>query len=325
MDEQDFVRFLQENFNFRFGTGIGDDTSVVKTGDAYQLITKDILIENVHFRLDYYSLAEIALKSLAVNLSDLAAMGGAGEYFYLGLGCPERLTEKQIFAFFKGLKQGCERWNIELAGGDFSTSPGLFISITMVGRAKTPVYRHGAKENDLVGITGVTGASALGLQLLQKGIKRGPFAAAHKTAAPEIKKGLVLAKYVNAMIDVSDGLLIDLKRILTASKKGANIFYEKIPVANRLKRVCAQHGFDEYEAVLAGGEDYVLLFTISPQKELALRQDKEKIGYYIIGEITGRENEIRVTRDGSIINVKSLGYDHLKKSRSDNLSSPPEF
>lgn len=311
MDERDFVRFLEENFSFSFGKGIGDDTSVVKSGEAYQLITKDILIENVHFTLDYFNPEEIALKALAVNLSDIAAMGGEAEYFYLGLGFPRKLGERHIFDFFRGLKKGCEKWRVELAGGDFSMSAAMFISITLVGRAANPVYRGGAEQSDLLGITGVTGESAVGLKLLQRGIKTSPFVERHKTVTPEIGKGFILSKFVHSMIDVSDGLLIDLSRILAASKKGAKLFYEKIPVREKMRQVCQEHGFNEYEVVLAGGEDYVLLFTLSPEKESELSKSEEHIEYYIIGEITGQENEIEVTHNNKIISSKRLGYDHF--------------
>ncbi len=310
MDEQDFVQFLEKNFSFRAGFGIGDDASVVKAGDTYQIITKDILIENVHFKLDYFNLEEIALKSLAVNLSDIAAMGGTAEYFYLGLGFPTRLAESKIFDFFKGLKKGCRQWQVELAGGDFSVSPSLFISITLVGRAQRPVYRSGAQKNDLIAITGPSGESAVGLKLLGKGKRTGYFVRKHKVVKPEIGKGLILSRFVNAMIDVSDGLLIDLKRILTASKKGAHIFYEAMPVSDKMRQVCQEYGFDEYDAVLAGGEDYVLLFTFSPEKEPKLRE--QDIGYHIIGKITDQTDYLLVKHHDRVIHTKDLGYDHFQ-------------
>jgi len=309
MDEARFVRFLEERFPFSHGTGIGDDTSVVKSGDRYQLITKDLFIENVHFSLDYYTLEEAALKSVAVNLSDIAAMGGEPLYFYLGLGFPRRLGEDANRAFFSGLEKACKQWRVELAGGDFSSAGHLYISITMVGKAKNPIYRKGARAGDLIGITGVTGESAIGLKLLQKGIRTGPMVQKHKTVQPEIEKGLILSRYVNAMIDVSDGILIDLKRVLAASGVGAAIRYENIPVTREIKETCARLQLDEYETVLAGGEDYVLLFTLSPEKEKALR--REHIDYFIIGEITTNEGELIVKDRGKSIETKTDGYDHF--------------
>lgn len=310
MDEARFVEFLKERFPFSYGMGIGDDTSVVKMGDDYQLITQDLLIENVHFSLDYYTLEEVALKSIAVNLSDIAAMGGNSQYFYLGLGFPKLLGEEAHIAFFSALEKGCRQWQVELAGGDFSSAAHLYISITMIGRAKNPIYRHNAQAGDLIGITGVTGESAIGLMLLKKGIHSGPIVEKHKTVFPEIKKGPILANYVNAMIDVSDGLLIDLKRVLTASGKGAKIFYENIPVTKEIRETCALHQMDEHEPVLAGGEDYVLLFTITPEREKELR--KENIDYYIIGEITPQPENLIILDKGKLIQPRTNGYDHFR-------------
>ncbi len=309
MNEADFVTFLQDNFPFSHGKGIGDDTSVVKTGDCCQLVTKDILIENIHFKLDHFTLEELALKSLAVNLSDIAAMGGEPQYFYLGLGIPPGMKKEKWLNFFMGLKKGCRQWNVELAGGDFSMSALMVISITVIGKAQKPIYRNNAQTHDLVGITGVTGESALGLKLLLKGIKRGYFVDRHKQVTPEIQKGQILSRYVNAMIDLSDGLLMDLNRVLTASRKGARIVYENLPVTPNMKKICRENGWNEYEIVLGGGEDYVLLFTIS--RENLPKLEKEKPGYYIIGEVTGTPGSLKVEHKGKPIQTTCLGYDHF--------------
>jgi thiamine-monophosphate kinase len=313
MDEQAFVGFLQKHFPFSRGLGIGDDTSIVKVGDTYQLISTDILIEGIHFSLDNFSMKELALKSLAVNLSDIAAMGGTPHYFYLGLGFPQKLTKKDLNDFYRGLKQGCRKWKVELAGGDFSRSSALFISITLVGQAEQPVYRSGAEQGDLIGITGATGASALGLKCLMSHIQHTYFIQKHKEVDPEIEKGQILAPYANAMIDVSDGLIIDLKRILTASHKGAEISFEKIPVSTEMTTLCRNHNFDLYELVLAGGEDYVLLFTLSPEREPALRA--RQMTYHIIGQVRETPQYLTVKHHGRTIRLKSPGYDHFKQHR----------
>jgi len=311
MNEADFVTFLQDTFPFSRGKGIGDDTSVVKTGDCFQLVTKDILIENIHFKLDHFTLEELALKSLAVNLSDIAAMGGEPQYFYLGLGLPPEMKTEKWLNFFTGLKKGCQQWKVELAGGDFSMSALMVISITVIGKAQKPIYRNNAQTHDLVGITGVTGESALGLKLLFKGVKCGYFVDRHKQVTPEIQKGQILSRYVNAMIDLSDGLLMDLNRVLSASQKGARIVYENLPVTPNMKKICRENGWNEYEIVLGGGEDYVLLFTVS--KENLLKLEKENPGYYIIGEVTGTPGSLEVEHNGKPIPTTCLGYDHLEK------------
>ncbi|MCP4148226.1 MAG: thiamine-phosphate kinase [bacterium] len=312
MDEARFVEHLQERFPFTRGQGIGDDTSVVTPGggENAQLVTKDLFIEGVHFSLDYYSIREAALKSLAVNLSDIAAMGGRPLYFYLGLGMPAGLGREATMEFFEGMEEGCKKWQVELAGGDFSTSPHMVVSITMVGEVQKPVCRGNARVGDLIGISGNTGESAVGLKLLQQGQRNGLMVKKHKNVEPEIEKGMILAPYVNSMLDVSDGILIDLKRILAASEKGAAIDYGKIPVTREMKRICCENGIDEYEAVLAGGEDYVLLFTVSPGREKALR--REGIDYHIIGEITEKSGGLVVRHNGAEILPDFLGYDHFE-------------
>jgi thiamine-monophosphate kinase len=135
MDEQEFVAYLKKKFPFSHGLGIGDDASAVRAGKHFQLISSDILIEDVHFRLRDISLPELALKSLAVNISDIAAMGGRAQYFYLGLGFPSCLSEDDLLLFFKGLGQGCRKWSVELAGGDYSRSEKMSIAITITAFA----------------------------------------------------------------------------------------------------------------------------------------------------------------------------------------------
>lgn len=313
MDEFKFERFLKKTFPFKRGIGIGDDTSVVKSNNLFQLITNDILVENVHFRLHDLSLSELALKSLAVNISDIAAMGGTPEYFYLGLGFPKKLDQGEVKKFFMGLKKGCQKWNLELAGGDFSISTDMFISITMIGKAKHPVYRNNAQVDDIICITGNLGYSALGLKLLTDKKKSKSWIKKHIQVNPQIKTGLELSKYVNAMIDISDGLLIDLERILRASKKGGEIYYEKIGVSQSFRDTCKKNNYNEYELVLSGGEDYVLLFTVSPKKEKQLRE--KKINYSKIGKITDKINHLVIHHNNDIVKFNHLGYDHFKKNK----------
>jgi len=311
MNEPEFVEYLKQTFPFSGGTGIGDDTSVKKIGDTYQLITKDILIENVHFRLKDITLEELALKSMAVNISDIAAMGGTPRYFYLGLGYPRCLPKEDTIRFFEGLREGCRRWQVELAGGDFSASQSMFISITFVGEAVKPVYRHNAKTGDRIGLTGVTGESAVGLKLLLEGEKDGYFQDRHRQVSPEVEKGRILAPYVNAMLDVSDGVLIDLNRILTASGKGARLVYERFPVPRELEDICRRKGWKSHESVLGGGEDYVLLFTISEKKLTKLKTTHPELEYYIIGEITDHTGGLSVESEGKPLDIGHLGYDHF--------------
>jgi thiamine-monophosphate kinase len=309
MDENQFLEYLRKSFPFSHGTGIGDDTSVVRKGRSYQLITKDILVENIHFKLDDMPLERLAAKSLAVNLSDIAAMGGDPQYYFLGLGYPMKIGVKNLYCFFKALTIENRKWGIELAGGDFSKSPLLFISITMIGCADNPIYRDQAQTEDLIGITGPIGESAIGLALLNRGITHPYYTDKHLIVEPEVNQGKILASHVHAMIDISDGLLIDLQRILHASAKGATINYEKIPIAPETREICRKYKLNEYETILAGGEDYRLLFTISRSSEKHLQ--KENIEYAIIGEIVDKRNHLQIFHHHKEIAVSKLGYDHF--------------
>jgi thiamine-monophosphate kinase len=311
MDEQEFVAYLKNKFPFSHKLGIGDDASVVRSGKHFQLISNDILIEDVHFRLSDISQQELALKSLAVNISDIAAMGGRAQYFYLGLGFPDRLSGDNLLLFFKGLRQGCRKWGVELAGGDYSRSEKMFIAITIIGQSQKPVLRSGARPGDWIAVTGPTGESALGLKLLLQGETNSPFIRKHIRTVPQCQKGLLLAEFANAMIDISDGLLLDLSRMLKASGTGAEIDYEKIPVSRLFKQLCRQCHYSEKELVLAGGEDYQLLFAISPRQEIRLR--KTKMLYHIIGRVTGRKR-LLVRENGRPLKIPHLGFDHFRKN-----------
>jgi len=310
MNEKDFVDLIKEKFKFSYGDGIGDDCSVTRTGDIYQLITTDILIENIHFDLGYFSLMEVALKSIGVNLSDIAAMGGEAKYFYLSAGFPNRFFDKGIEEFFNGIESGCKKWGVELAGGDISKSDKLVISITMIGESDKPIMRNSAKPGDLIGMTGLTGESYIGLQFSKEGRNISRFIEKHKNVNPELQKGLILKNYVNSMIDVSDGLLMDLERILYASEiAGCSIEYDKIPVDKEMRTICEREGIDEYRAVLSGGEDFILLFTVSEDQEISLR--KEETDYFIIGKISD-ESEIKVTDNGKSLDYIKTGFDHFE-------------
>ena len=313
MDEKEFVDFLRRKFSFGQGLGIGDDASLVRRGRSFQLVSTDLLIEGVHFRLGDASMEALAEKALAVNISDIAAMGGRAQYFYLGLGFPNRLSAADLRRFFSALSRAAHKWSVELAGGDYSRSDRLVIAITIIGEGTRPVLRSGARPGDLIGITGATGGSALGLKLLLAGRKRSPFIRLHQRPQPQCAKGLRLSRFAHAMIDISDGLLLDLSRVLHASGAGAEIDYEKIPVTASFRRECRRRGLAERKLVLAGGEDYELLFTVPPEKEKLLR--KTGMAYQIIGRVT-RGRRLRVRENNRPLSMDSLGFDHFVGNHS---------
>lgn len=312
MNENRFVQLLKDRFPFSGELGIGDDAAVVKKGGRYSLITKDILIEGVHFDFSWFSPEDIARKSLRVNLSDIAAMGGEPEFYFLALGIPEGFRGERLDRFIQALEEENEKWGVELAGGDISSSPhGLFVSLTLVGNSEVPVVRRdGAIPGHLIGITRVTGESSMGLALLQKGVDIPGFSERHRSPEPEMDKGKTLSGFASAMIDVSDGLLMDLERMMAASGTGAEINYEQIPVSLEMREVCRNHGLDEYGHVLSGGEDFALLFTLAPGMEKKLRASGME--YTVIGKVT-RPEAVRVLHHGEEIRPETAGYDHFRK------------
>jgi thiamine-monophosphate kinase len=321
MNEPRFVAALQKKFPFRRGAGIGDDASIVRCGKTFQLISTDLLIEDIHFRFRDLSPAQLAEKALAVNLSDIAAMGGRAQYFYLGLGFPDGLPGGYLGAFFSGLSRAARNWRLELAGGDYSRSAKMVIAITIVGTAARPVRRSGARPGDWIGITGPTGASALGLELLLAGKKSSPFIRCHQHPLPQVEKGLLLARFAHAMIDLSDGLLLDLSRVLRASAVGAELDYEKLPVSPAFRLACRRNGLDEKELVLAGGEDYELLFTIAPEGERRLR--RLGMSYHLIGRVTaGRRLLLR--EGGRRLRVARFGFDHFAAPEDPRRGDPED-
>jgi len=188
----------------------------------------------------------------------------------------------------------------------------MMISITMIGQAEQPIYRHTAQVGDLIGITGPTGESAVGLRMLSAGERGGSFIRKHLDVEPQIQKGRILKDYVSAMIDISDGVILDLNRILTASAKGARIYYENVPVGPDLRKICRDRSWNEAETVLAGGEDYQLLFTVPVHKEAALKA--AGINYHIIGEITQAPG-LQLSDRGKPIQIRTQGYDHFETGK----------
>ena len=231
------------------------------------LITADLLIEDIHFNLQWTSLSDLGHKSLAVNLSDIAAMGGVPAYVILSLGIPAHFDSRQIAQLYRGLSALAKKSRVHLVGGDTNVAKSLVISVCVVGHAPyAPVRRSGARAGDDIYVTGTLGDSALGLKYLRQrniSVKAGPLAqllARHHRPIPRLAAGAALArgKLAAAMIDVSDGLLQDLGHICKASGVGALIWNEQLPLSRAYRKLAGRAGT---RYALSGGEDYELLFA----------------------------------------------------------------
>jgi len=299
--------------------GIGDDAAVWRPGIPYQLATIDSLVENVHFTLDSITWEELGWKSIAVNLSDIAAMGGIPLYALICLGLPGNTEVKNITRLYEGMLQIARKFGVMLVGGDTVSSPFVFISVTVFGSSSNKegkvLLRSEAKPGDKVAVTGELGASAGGLKMLLENRKFDPgimktLRQAHFTPNPRVQEGqLIVKKGVKCGMDISDGLVGDLTHICEMSQVGARLNVEKVPVSPALRD---SFNVKALELALTGGEDYELLFT-APGKIIAAAQKALKCPVTQIGEITSVNSGkvILVDKNGKRLNLKKAGWDHF--------------
>ncbi len=306
---------------------IGDDAAVFKQDkDEVTLVTTDLLIERVHFLREKTSGFDLGHKSLAVNLSDIAAMGGTAREAFVSIGLPDNCTIDYIEDLYRGIKNLAGEFGVNILGGDTTASKqDLIINICVVGTAahQEILFRDTAKPGDIIFSTGFLGNSKAGLHLIVNGIASDSVAfdrltKSHQLPRPHLGEGRFLAIQagVHAAIDVSDGLSSDICHIAQESDVGVCLFADKIPVSQDLDVFCNRFGFDKAEYALSGGEDYTLLCTVSPDKADKVAEDfmKEfKSPLYPLGEITAAKKMILLLSDGHTKNITPSGWDHFKK------------
>lgn len=310
--------------------GIGDDAAVLQFYNQETLVTTDLLMEGVHFDLVYTPLKHLGYKSAIVNFSDIYAMNGTPKQITVSLAVSKRFCIEDLEQFYEGLQLACELHHVDIVGGDTTSSlTGLAISITCIGTANKEqiVYRNGAKETDLICVSGDLGAAYMGLQLLEreKAVFEGQqeinpdFSGKEylleRQLKPEARKDIIeaLAKeniHPTAMIDISDGLSSELMHICTQSKVGCRIYEERIPIDYQTAVMAEELNMNVTTCALNGGEDYELLFTIP-------LTDHDKVsnmeGIKVIGHITRAELGYGlITRDGQEFELKAQGWNPLK-------------
>tara|TARA_B100001142_G_scaffold281834_1_gene293815 strand:+ start:976 stop:2031 length:1056 start_codon:yes stop_codon:yes gene_type:complete len=312
--------------------GIGDDAAVIDMGEKYQLVSTDLLVEGVHFDLAYMPLKHLGYKAVAINVSDICAMNGDVKQITIGLALSNRYTVEALEELYEGVKLACERYGVDLIGGDTTSSTaGLMISITALGEVEKDkvTYRAGAKVNDLVVCTGDLGAAYLGLQLLnrEKGIfKENP------TIQPDLSgndyvlerqlKPEAAIKYIKilkeleiiptSMIDVSDGLSSEVLHLAKSSDVGITIHEDKIPVDYTAMNLANELNINPIFCAINGGEDYELLFTIAQENYEKLKKDPD---FTIIGFVTDKsEGNNFIANDGSSHLLTAQGWDSMKNS-----------
>ena len=323
--EFNFINKIIPNFSELVGDGmlgIGDDCAVIKQGDSDLLVTTDMLVEDIHFIRSEISAYELGYKSLAVNISDIAAMGGHPLASFISLAIPADMEVSYLDEFYRGYAELSKKYNMPLLGGDTTKSLDKFvINVVALGRGDNNKikFRSGAKANQYVCVTGFLGDSACGLEQILRRInnKESSLIDAHYLPKPRIEEGLFLAdkEAVGAMMDVSDGIGSDLNHIIKASGIGVNIFLEKIPISEQMMRVSSELGLNKYELAVGGGEDYELLFTLDKETfdELA-REYLEKFSkeIFIIGETCAeREVGLNYLENGLVCDKKIKGFNHF--------------
>ncbi|HIR37397.1 MAG TPA: thiamine-phosphate kinase [Candidatus Limisoma gallistercoris] len=312
--------------------GVGDDAAVLDYNGKLQLVTTDLLLEGIHFDLTYVPLKHLGYKSAVVNFSDIYAMNGTPKQITVSIGVSKRFTVEHIRQLYDGIKLACEVYGVDLVGGDTSASvTGLIISVTCIGEGERGkvVYRDGAKENDLICVSGDLGAAYMGLQLLERervasaGMKDfnpdfgGKEYILERQLKPEARKDIIaiLAEkgiLPTAMMDISDGLSSELLHICTQSHTGCRIYEERIPIDYQTAAMAAELNMNLVTAALNGGEDYELLFTAP----LEMHEKLQEIdGIRIIGHITKPElGCAMITRDGNELELQAQGWNAFKNN-----------
>lgn len=326
--------------------GVGDDCAVLHYPDSEVLITTDLLMEGVHFDLTYTDLRNLGYKAAMVNISDIFAMNGTPRQITVSLAISKRFSVEDIETLYEGIKAACHKWKVDIVGGDTTSSfTGLAISITCIGDAKKEdiIYRNGAKDTDLICVSGDLGAAYMGLQLLEReksvyyqqvneAKKKGDNQALKQLAdfQPDFSgkeyllqrqlkaeaRGDIIEKLRNAnihptaMMDISDGLSSELMHICKQSQTGCRIYEKDLPIDYQTAVMAEELNMNVTTCALNGGEDYELLFTV-PIGDLAKVQDLDDIK--LIGHITKKEyGHVLVTRDNNEFQLKAQGWNPLQ-------------
>lgn len=293
--------------------GLGDDTAVLKPTQKNLLTTVDCLVENIHFTLKFFEPEDVGHKALAVNLSDIAAMGGRPLYALVSLGIREGIEDKFILRFYDGLLALAKRHGVQVVGGNLTKSPQFFADITVLGEGERPRLRRGAKPGDLVGISGELGLAASGLQAMLRKSSQAKFAhliQRQKRPLPRVSLGMELgkSKFVNGMIDLSDGFSSELWHVSRASGVVIEIDSEKLPLSEELARFCRRYKYVPDDFIWNGGEDYELLVSFDPRLEKSLQRKLSIVGR-VVSKGAGVFKRVKRRRESVI----PSGWNHFEK------------
>lgn len=333
LGEFGLIEHLTQNIEFKNAStllGVGDDAAVIDHFGRQTVVSSDILIEGIHFDLSYTPLKHLGYKSVVVNLSDIYAMNATPTQILLNIGFSNRFSVESLEEFYAGVQAACDEYQVDLVGGDTSSSQkGFIISITAIGEVAPDsfVKRSGAKVNDLICVSGELGSAFLGLTLLEREKKIFQETGAQpdlenqkqivgRLLKPEARKDIVeyfaSAEVVpTSMIDISDGLSSDILHICKQSEVGCVLYEEKFPFNDDAKEFAYKLQLDPTACALSGGEDYELLFTVSQDN---YEKIKVNPSISVIGYITSiEEGKHLITRGGNKHELIAQGWNHIKK------------
>lgn len=306
--------------------GIGDDTAVLKQSeDKLLLMTTDMLLEDIHFSLKYGTCHAAGWKALAVNISDIAAMGGTPTYAVVALAVPPEAVVGEVEDLYAGIGDCAREYGVDVVGGDtVKSTGGLAINITLLGSVESDrvIYRAGAASGDLIMVSGNLGNSAAGLYVFNNGINgiSGEMAKevkhAHLYPSARLKVGQALGRsgLITSMNDISDGLASEILEICEASGTGCELFNDKIPISEATAKVAENAEIDPVEWALYGGEDFELVFTVNQQKVEQVKEILKETGCspVVIGSILPKTKGCSLIHKGERVALKSDGYNHFR-------------
>lgn len=310
--------------------GVGDDAAVISCGDHCMVVTTDMLIEGIHFNLMYVPMKHLGYKSVIVNLSDICAMNAIPRQITVSLAVSAKFTLAAIEELYEGIRLACEKYGVDLVGGDTTSSlTGMVISITALGTAlpEELTYRAGARPGNLLCVTGDLGGAYMGLQLLERENEvfkvhpgtqprlEGYDYILQRQLKPEARTDITealkkLGIKPTSMIDISDGLSSEILHLCKASRTGCKLYEEKIPFDQQTRDMALEFNINPLVSALNGGEDYELLFTIPVEDYPKVKDDPD---ISVIGHITQpEEGAMLVTTGGSLIPLQAQGFNHMQ-------------